>query len=293
MEEKKFLVVDSESGLSPEFIRSKAPGYDIDVAVDRFPETPEGDLSSRNEISKMVFSGKYSNYAIITKDRKFLRKAFPNNTIVLDKPTEEKLEKHLDWIFSNWGKDRRGDARRFFVSDNHFFHANIIRYCDRPWNGGRDENGEIVVSQEDVEEMNEDMIRRWNSVVCPGDVVWNLGDFCFGRKENVLEILPRLNGKINLVMGNHDRHKIGFYYEAGFHRVYDRPVIIDDFIVLSHTPVQWVKDGGVFANFYGHVHNQEMYRRETRNSYNCCVEVNDYTPVQFETIMERMKSCGD
>ena len=290
--ERRFLIVDSKSGISPDALKAKVPGYEVDVAIDNFPEGPEGELSSQNEIRKMVSSGKYQNYAIVARPGSFLRKAFPNNTIVLEGTAEEKLGKHLDWIFSNYGRDHNSQKKRFFISDNHFCHGNIIRYCNRPWNSGRDGNGELIVTPEDIHRMNEDMIARWNSVVGPEDIVWNLGDFCFGKKENVLEILPRLNGKINLVMGNHDRHNIRFYYEAGFNRVYDRPVIIDGFIILSHAPVQWVKDGGVWANLYGHVHNQEMYRPYTSNTYNCCVEVNDYRPVPFEEIKARMESCG-
>ena len=286
----RFIIFDSKSGITPEALKAKVPEYDVDVAVDNFPNNPEGELSSQNEIKKILSTGKYQNYAIVARPGSFLRKAFPNNTIVLEGTAEEKLGKHLDWIFSNYGTDRVSQKKRFFVSDCHFFHGNIIRYCNRPWNSGKDENGEIVVTQEDVSRMNEDLIRNWNSVVGKDDIVWNLGDFCFGKKEHVTEILPRLNGKINLVMGNHDRHNIRFYYEAGFNRVYDRSVIIDNFIILSHAPVQWVRDGGVWVNFFGHVHNQEMYRPYTSNTYNCCVEVNDYKPVQFEEIKAKMES---
>ena len=289
--DKRFLIVDSKSGISPDALKAKVPGYEVDVAVDNFPETPEGELSSQNEIRKIVSNGKYLNYAIVTRPGSFLRRAFPNNTIVLEGTAEEKLGKHLDWIFSNWGRDRTTEARRFVTSDDHFHHLNIIRYCNRPWNSGKDENGELVVTPEDVLRMNEDLIARWNSVVGPNDIVWNLGDFCFGKKENVAEIRRRLNGKIYLVMGNHDRHHIRFYYEAGFDRVYDRPVLIDNFIILSHAPVQWVTDGCPYCNLYGHVHNQEMYKHFTSNTYNCCVEVNDYRPVPIEEIKTKMESC--
>lgn len=287
--DRKFLIIDSKSGISPDALKAKVPEYEVDVAVDNFPEGPEGELSSQNRIRDILSSGKYQNYAIVARPGSFLRKAFPNNTIVLEGTAEEKLGKHLDWIFSDFGKDRRkGGIRRWFVSDTHFCHASIIRYCNRPWNSGKDVDGNLIVTPEDVERMNEDLIKRWNEVVGKDDIVWHLGDFAFGKKENVQKFLSRLNGKVNLVMGNHDHHKIGFYYEAGFHRVYDRPVIIDGFVILSHAPIQWVKDGSVWANVYGHVHNQEMYRHYTSNTYNCCVEVNDYRPVPFEEIKEKM-----
>jgi len=81
-------------------------------------------------------------------------------------------------------------------------------------------------------------------------------------------------------------------YEAGFHRVYDRPVLIGGFFLLSHAPIEWVKDGDVYANLYGHVHNMERYRHFTRNTFNCCVEVNNYRPVSWKEIKRSMESYG-
>ena len=54
----------------------------------------------------------------------------------------------------------------FFTSDSHFGHENIIRFCKRPFNS--------------VREMNEELIHRWNSKVRPNDIVFHLGDFCWG-----------------------------------------------------------------------------------------------------------------
>lgn len=82
----------------------------------------------------------------------------------------------------------------FFWADTHFFHANIIRFADRP-----DYN---------VEGMNERLIANWNAAVGPKDVIWFLGDFAFKAeavgKERILELFFRLNGKKHLLIGNHD-----------------------------------------------------------------------------------------
>lgn len=72
-----------------------------------------------------------------------------------------------------------------------FFHANIIRYCNRPF--------------DDVEEMNEKLIENWNAVVKKGDIVWSLGDFSFSTIENTIETIKRLNGDLHMVLGNHDQ----------------------------------------------------------------------------------------
>jgi calcineurin-like phosphoesterase family protein len=58
-------------------------------------------------------------------------------------------------------------AKVFFTSDTHFNHANIISYCSRPFSS--------------ADEMNREIIARWNAVVGPEDTVYHLGDFAMGR----------------------------------------------------------------------------------------------------------------
>ena len=83
-----------------------------------------------------------------------------------------------------------GKNNIFFTSDTHFNHTNIIKYAQRPYS--------------DAEEMNEDLIKRWNSVVGKNDIVFHLGDFMFGNINRFWEFRSRLNGKIYLIHGNHD-----------------------------------------------------------------------------------------
>lgn len=169
--------------------------------------------------------------------------------------------------------------RVFITSDTHFFHTNIIQYCNRPW--------------ATVEEMNEGLIERWNSVVGKEDTVIHLGDFGFGGKTRIKGIFDRLNGKIDLIMGNHDNFRVRDYYKMGFHRVYDKPILYKDFFLLSHEPVGWVKDGGVYANIYGHVHDLPHFKNFTQNTFCACVERTDYKPILFEDIVAKMKSCEE
>lgn len=154
----------------------------------------------------------------------------------------------------------------FVIADTHFDHANIIRYCNRPYNS--------------VEEMNEDLIERWNSVVSKKDVVYILGDFGFGR-EVVAKFLPRLNGTCYLVKGNHDTYPNAFYRGCGFKEVYDKPILFD-FFLLSHEPLQ-LSETTPYFNYYGHVHNDEKYH-DTATSKCVSVERINYTPYMF---MER------
>jgi len=76
----------------------------------------------------------------------------------------------------------------FFTADHHFNHKNIIRFCNRPF--------------KTLKEMDEALIDNWNSVVEPEDIVYHLGDFSFSDPQRYLQ---RLNGRIHLIFGNHDR----------------------------------------------------------------------------------------
>ena len=84
-------------------------------------------------------------------------------------------------------------ANIFATSDNHFFHKSILKFC-------ADKRGNCS----SVDEMNEKMIEAWNDQVSEKDTVYCLGDFSFGTTEETLEILKRLNGRIHLILGNHD-----------------------------------------------------------------------------------------
>lgn len=86
----------------------------------------------------------------------------------------------------------------WFTSDLHFFHENIIRYCDRPWSNAT--------------EMTEGLIQNWNSVVGYDNDVFILGDLAMGgrgKAERLAKILRRLSGRKYLVPGNHDTYVLG------------------------------------------------------------------------------------
>ena len=113
--------------------------------------------------------------------------------------------------------------RTFFTSDQHFGHANIIRYCGRPYAS--------------VGEMNFDMTRRWNEVVQPNDRVFCLGDFAMGDQSAWPGYRGELNGRIELVLGNHDKSKATML-GVGFDEVHDNVVVdIDGYkLWLNHFP---------------------------------------------------------
>jgi len=190
----------------------------------------------------------------------------------------------------------------FFTSDHHFGHSNIIKYCSRPF-----------VS---VEEMNHEMIRRWNSVVKPEDTVYYLGDFSLVL-EPVRAIAPQLNGRKILIMGNHDRcHPLNskkrvteaepIYRESGFTELLLETTldIAEQQVRLCHFPHASEPDSERYNEgsmkkyrpqdngdwlLCGHIHE----KWKTKNKMiNVGVDVWDFYPVPISEI-ERLISATD
>lgn len=80
----------------------------------------------------------------------------------------------------------------YYIADCHFGHRNVINFDHRPYST--------------IEEMDDDMIKKWNSKVGPNDTVYVLGDFVWVTNENYLKnTVKKLKGKKILIKGNHDR----------------------------------------------------------------------------------------
>lgn len=170
--------------------------------------------------------------------------------------------------------------KTWLISDTHFNHERIIEYCNRPF--------------KNVNDMNENIIKNWNSVVKNGDKVYHLGDFGFGSKEQIKNIVSQLNGDIYLIRGNHCNHPNQWYRDCGISEVYDHPIIIYDFFVLSHEPQSFiVNDRGPYANLFGHVHDSPMFETYGKRHFCACVERHDYTPVEFNYIVHKIGDKGN
>lgn len=163
----------------------------------------------------------------------------------------------------------------YVCSDTHFNHTNIIKYCNRPFNS--------------VEEMNKTIIDNWNSVVSDEDTVFFLGDFCLGKREDVIAFGKQLKGHKILVMGNHDRVTASAFTEAGFETIYKKPTLIkfdeyDITIQFSHAPVYDTQYQ--YPNIHGHIHD----KLENDAKHFCaCVEQISYTPIALEDIVKYFK----
>ncbi len=80
-----------------------------------------------------------------------------------------------------------------FIGCTHFGHANVIKFDKRPFNS--------------ITEHDEALIENWNNKVAKDDIVFHLGDISFSGTNYTNSILERLNGNINLILGNHDKMK--------------------------------------------------------------------------------------
>ncbi len=162
----------------------------------------------------------------------------------------------------------------FFIADTHFCSDAICRYENRPF--------------ETVSQMDAHMIQKWNETVAPDDTVYLLGDFGAEGTEN--QVLSRLNGTIYLVKGNHDTNTNEYYRRAGFREVYDHPILLDGFWLLSHDAL-YVNENMPYANLFGHVHNSPIFKTYSTQHYCVCVERLNYAPISFEQIKRQIKEA--
>ena len=174
----------------------------------------------------------------------------------------------------------------FFTSDTHFWHDNIIKFCNRPFNS--------------IEEMNDTIIENWNRVVDKNDIVFHLGDFCFCGVDKFKELVEKLNGRIYLILGNHDWKRINNWYTSKFEGVYQQLAIKINGkkIYLNHFP--FLCYAGTYYRFedavwqlFGHVHSSKQNKNGLDNQrlsmlfptqYDVGVDNNNYTPVSFEQV---------
>ena len=182
----------------------------------------------------------------------------------------------------------------FATSDLHLFHANIIKYCNRPFSS--------------MEEMNDTIIRNWNKTVTPNDKVYVLGDFALPRGEDreskvqkLNNVCSRLNGMKILVYGNHDLFEPDEYLQAGFTYVNRGYIDVNEcgsFFVMSHYQMtSWNRSHFGSFHLFGHEHWKRQWEPKhsifsemhwSERKFNVCVDANDFAPVDLHKIIETL-----
>lgn len=203
----------------------------------------------------------------------------------------------------------------WFTSDQHYGHANVIRYCSRPFELPE---GELTEEQKHryVSRMNEELILRHNQLVQPDDFVFHLGDFSLSMTWVDL-IAPRLLGRHASVPGNHDWTHSSHEKKANKHEQAKRRFSKTGFTILPEQ-YQWTAPtgeklllchlpywsagesesserrypnhrppvGDEFALLCGHVHEKWRCRRHESGKlmYNVGVDQHDLRPVRWSQI---------
>lgn len=163
----------------------------------------------------------------------------------------------------------------FFIADTHFGDARILRYEKRPFSS--------------VEEMDEAMIKAWNSLVGEQDTVFHLGDVSMYQEEKTMEILNKLKGRKKLILGNHDLHfSQEKWRKMGMEEVFAYPILFKEFFLLSHDPL-YVNEYMPYANLFGHVHKSPIYRDFSRHHFCVSCERIDYKPIELGEVKRKIE----
>lgn len=178
-----------------------------------------------------------------------------------------------------------------FISDTHFGHANIMKYCNRPF--------------QTVDQMDRYMLANMKDIAYAGKTIIHLGDAIWYRSGVDYNSYKLHNAKKHIfVRGNHDNSSaIEMVYPQMFGNIYGKGknwktfsvrILVDDIpILLSHEPQPKSQFKGCKYNFYGHHHNNIFKNPDyfikdyawlfDNESYvNVSVELTEYRPISFQ-----------
>lgn len=170
---------------------------------------------------------------------------------------------------------------QFFTSDTHFGHKNIIKFSERPFAS--------------LEEMDAEMIRRWNEKVGETDEVYHLGDFGLCSPSYLANILSQLNGKIYLITGNHETAALACKDRFEWIKDYYELYIPDNdahkgerFIALFHYAMRvWNGSHHGTWHLYGHSHGSLPDDIHSL-SFDIGVDCHHFYPLSYPEVKEIM-----
>jgi calcineurin-like phosphoesterase family protein len=184
-------------------------------------------------------------------------------------------------------------SNTFLVSDWHLSHVGATKFLN--------DDGSKMRPFDTVEEMDEALVERHNSVVGPKDKVYVLGDCAINRRG--LHHIGRLNGDKVLIKGNHDIFRLEEYTPyfrdiRGYH--------VMDKLLLAHIPIHPACLERYRGQVHGHLHTYAMkhswtvggpkgekkYAEEDHRYFSVCVERINFTPIPFEKVNDIFKERG-
>lgn len=167
----------------------------------------------------------------------------------------------------------------YFIADPHFGHENIIEMSGRPYYN--------------IQEMNFDMIQKWNRKIKNNDTVYVLGDMFF-RCDNPEYILSQLNGQKHLIVGNHDgswmtKTDVNKYF-VSVNSLLETSIGSVGATLCHYPLVTWKHQKKTYM-IHGHIHNDtdsEYWPLLCSNPriLNAGVEINNYEPVTLEELIK-------
>jgi len=158
----------------------------------------------------------------------------------------------------------------WFTGDEHLGHANILKYCNRPFSN--------------TTEMDNEIIRRHNEVVGANDTVIHAGDFSL--KHDVSNYLQCLAGKNVFLKGSHDYWgkdlNLSYLFEKHIEGIY---------VVVCHYCMRtWPRSFHGSIQLFGHSHGK---LQDLENQYDVGVDNNDFYPVSLKTILQKIDYADD
>ena len=169
----------------------------------------------------------------------------------------------------------------WLTSDTHFDHRNILKHAERPFI--------------DIDEMNEVLIRNWNTRVRRHDLVIHAGDFGFGPKDKLRHICSRLNGRKYLVSGNHDKSDQAMR-EIGFERVYSSFVLRKERLYIKHSAHEVGRNKfNEYTVCAGHTHTRDGVILIKENGITVAkaldlgVDANNFSPISLDELLQLLR----
>lgn len=168
------------------------------------------------------------------------------------------------------------DEKKVFVTgDLHLGHKRLLIYESefRPY--------------KTIEQMHIAIIKNWNNKITNDSKVFILGDLTFTSQTKTIEVLEKLNGIKYLIKGNHDNKPNQWYRDCGIKEVSDYPILYNNYYLLSHEPMLYLKPP--FINVHAHVHSSKNFPTFTPASICVSLERWNMCPISMMSLMLGME----
>ena len=187
-------------------------------------------------------------------------------------------------------------GKKWFWSDTHLMHENILKFTDS--------NEQLIRGKvfKTIKEHDECLLDNWNSCVKEGDKGYWLGDVGVGVKDQkaFYNLLQEFNGNLSMFLGNHDHILQPAYRRFRYIDLWSGGKFKPHNFVACHIPLRQdqMRDGEY--NVHGHIHHNLVMREEPiaaswtqyvpdEHYINVCVEHTGYKPVELDEIIGRIK----